>query len=82
MFTMIEDRSDIASRKSLDVIVDLYCRHIWIDARTVNVLSTACMSDKMKVAVGALRFFLGIEERISGLEEEKEIEEETRIVSY
>jgi protein SDA1 len=81
MFTMLEDRSETAARKSLDVIVELYRRRVWLDARTVNVLATACLSDKMKVSVGALRFFLGIEERMEELEEEEKKEEEKRLES-
>jgi hypothetical protein len=48
MFTMLEDRSETAARKSLDVIVELYRRRIWQDARTVNVMATACLNDKAR----------------------------------
>lgn len=33
--------SPLAARKSLDVLCELYRRHVWMDARTVNVIASA-----------------------------------------
>lgn len=44
MYTMLEDGSETAARRSLDVIVELYRRNLWTDGRTVNVLASACLS--------------------------------------
>ena len=57
MFTMLQDASEIAQKKSLDVMIDLYRRGIWKDAKTVNVIAQACLSEG-KVVAPALRFFI------------------------
>ena len=57
MYTMLQDPSEIAQKKSLDVMIDLYRRQIWKDAKTVNVMAQACLSEG-KVVGPALRFFI------------------------
>ncbi|XP_060791347.1 protein SDA1 homolog isoform X1 [Neoarius graeffei] len=59
MYTMLRDSNPIAAKISLDVMVELYKRNIWNDAKTVNVITTACFSKVTKILVGALTFFLG-----------------------
>lgn len=50
----------IASHKALQVMIELYRRNIWNDAKTVNVVAEACTSQiSYKVTVTALNFFLG-----------------------
>ena len=44
MFDLLESDSDLIARKALDVMVELYRRQVWIDARSVNVIATACLS--------------------------------------
>ncbi|XP_020617627.1 protein SDA1 homolog [Orbicella faveolata] len=62
MYTMLRDTNVIAAKKSLDVMVELYRKNIWNDAKTVNVLTTACFSSVTKIVVAALAFFLGKDE--------------------
>ncbi|XP_065826275.1 protein SDA1 homolog [Oscarella lobularis] len=59
MYTMLNDSSTVAAKKSLDVIIELYRRNVWNDAKTVNVVATACLSPTTKVLVAAINFFLG-----------------------
>lgn len=59
MYTMLKDNNPIAAKMSLDVMVELYRRNIWRDAKTVNVITTACFSKVTKILVAALKFFLG-----------------------
>jgi protein SDA1 len=49
MFKMLEDRNAVAAKCSLDVLVSLYKKKIWEDAKTVNVIATACFSSEAKV---------------------------------
>lgn len=49
MYTMLRDNNAIAAKKSLDVMIELYRRNIWKDAKTVNVIMTACFSPVTKV---------------------------------
>ncbi|TNN55539.1 Protein SDA1 [Liparis tanakae] len=48
MYTMLRDSNPIAAKISLDVMVELYKRNIWNDAKTVNVITTACFSKVTK----------------------------------
>ncbi|RYY35179.1 hypothetical protein EON62_02705 [archaeon] len=69
---MLADDSLIAAKKSLDVLVELYRRQVWTDARTVNVMATAVTSKRPKLMVTALKFFLGVGNGIGGGEEADE----------
>ncbi|KAM9841135.1 protein SDA1 homolog [Aulostomus maculatus] len=62
MYVMLRDRNPIAAKISLDVMVELYKRNIWNDAKTVNVITTVCFSKVTKILVAALKFFLGTDE--------------------
>uniref|UniRef100_A0A3B3VLB2 Protein SDA1 n=2 Tax=Poecilia TaxID=8080 RepID=A0A3B3VLB2_9TELE len=62
MYTMLRDSNPIAAKISLDVMAELYKRNIWNDAKTVNVITTACFSKVTKIIVGGLKFFLGKDE--------------------
>ncbi|GAB1601700.1 protein SDA1 homolog [Argonauta hians] len=61
MYEMLKDSNPIAAKKSLDVMIELYRRNTWKDAKTVNVISTACFSKVTKILVAALKFFLSID---------------------
>uniref|UniRef100_U3FW28 Protein SDA1 n=1 Tax=Micrurus fulvius TaxID=8637 RepID=U3FW28_MICFL len=62
MYTMLQDSNSTAAKISLDVMVELYTRNIWNDARTVNVITLACFSKVTKIQVAGLTFFLGKDE--------------------
>ncbi|XP_043078099.1 protein SDA1 homolog [Puntigrus tetrazona] len=62
MYTMLRDSNPVAAKISLDVMVELYKRNIWNDAKTVNVITTACFSKVAKILVAGLKFFLGKDE--------------------
>ncbi|KAL5012793.1 hypothetical protein ScPMuIL_011344 [Solemya velum] len=59
MYTMLRDNDAVAAKMSLDVMIELYRRNIWNDAKTVNVITTACFSKVAKILVAAMNFFLG-----------------------
>lgn len=62
MFSMLNDNNAKAAKMSLGIMIELYKKNIWNDAKTVNVISTACFSKFNKVLVAALKFFLGSDE--------------------
>lgn len=63
MFSMVKDSNPKAAKMSLDIMMELYKKNIWNDAKTVNVIGTVgCFSKITKVSVAALKFFLGTDE--------------------
>ena len=60
MFTMLKDESVMAAKKSLDVMIDLWRRRVWMDAKTVNAVVTACFHKDAKIITVALHFFIGV----------------------
>jgi hypothetical protein len=44
MYTMLADEDTTAAKRSLDVMITLYRKRVWTDAKTVNVIATACLS--------------------------------------
>ena len=61
-------------------MVDLYRKRIWTDARTVNVIATACISNESRLVKTGIRFFLGIEQLID--DDEANEDEEQERASY
>ncbi|KAI9202331.1 SDA1-domain-containing protein [Polychytrium aggregatum] len=59
MYTMLKDSNEVAAKKSLDVMIELYIKHVWDDAKTVNIIAEACLSNMSKLAATAINFFLG-----------------------
>jgi protein SDA1 len=55
---MIQDQNEIASRRALNVMIELYKRRIWNDDKTVNAISEACLNNNPKIVVAACKFFL------------------------
>ena len=72
MFTMLRDNATIAAKTSLDVMISLYQKNVWRDAKTVNVIASACFSKITKIMVTATKFFLGNDED----EEEEDSDDE------
>lgn len=65
--------SDRASPKALWAVKltrEMWKRQLWTDAKPVDVMREACLSDNEKVVIGAVRFFLG------GDKEREEMEDE------
>ncbi|XP_053694729.1 protein SDA1 homolog [Sabethes cyaneus] len=73
MYTMLKDANPKAAKMSIDIMVELYRKRIWNDAKTVNVIATVgCFSKVTKVMVASLKFFLGTDEQ-----NEKDSEEDS-----
>ena len=52
---IVAETSDITAKKSVDIMTELYRKHVWTDARTVNALASATLSESTKVSVCAIR---------------------------
>ncbi|KAG0424300.1 hypothetical protein HPB47_028497, partial [Ixodes persulcatus] len=76
MFTMLKDNNKVAAKTSLDVMIALYKKNIWNDAKTVNAITTACFHKTTKIMATALRFFLGSDDTAEEEDSSSESEEE------
>lgn len=75
MFSMVKDSNPKAAKMSLDIMVELYKKNIWNDAKTVNVLANVgCFSKATKVMVASLKFFLGTDEDDEGSDSDSDKE--------
>uniref|UniRef100_A0A182P491 Protein SDA1 n=1 Tax=Anopheles epiroticus TaxID=199890 RepID=A0A182P491_9DIPT len=64
MYTMLRDTNPKAAKMSVDIMIELYRKQVWNDAKTVNVIANVgCFSKFTKVQVASLKFFLGTDEQ-------------------
>ena len=76
--------TDVAARRATDMVCELYRRHVWTDDRAVAIVASAVQSPNLQVACRAMRFFLGIEEKMAA-DSKKEQEQdwnEANIINY
>lgn len=60
MFSQLKNAMPKAAKMSIDIMIELYKKNVWNDAKTVNVIATlGCFSKFLKVQVASLKFFLG-----------------------
>ncbi|PKS05568.1 hypothetical protein jhhlp_008086 [Lomentospora prolificans] len=69
------DRQSAKALWAVKLTRELWKRQIWTDAKPVDVMKEACLSDNEKVVVGAVRFFLGGDKEREELEDESSDEE-------
>lgn len=71
LFNLVtSDRTSSKALWAIKLTRELWKRQIWTDAKTVEVMKEASLSDNEKVIVGGVRFFLG------GDKEREEMEDE------
>lgn len=56
--TMLFKASPVAAKIAIQIMIELYRKHVWNDAKTVNIIADACLSTHNKIMVAALTFFL------------------------
>ncbi|CRK18242.1 hypothetical protein BN1723_017640 [Verticillium longisporum] len=69
------DRASPKAVWAVKLTRELWKRQVWTDAKTVDVMKEACLSDNEKVVVGAVRFFLGGDKEREELEDDSSDEE-------
>lgn len=73
---MLNDPNKKAARKTLNIMISLYKKKIWNDAKTVNALATTCSSADQKISFASCQFFLSeYEEAEEDSSDEEEIDE-------
>jgi len=71
----VDDATQFAAKKAVDMTAELYRRRVWTDVRTVAVLASGVESTVPNVAAVCMRFFLGVEEKMANDEERQENDE-------
>ena len=69
-----ESATDIAAKRATEMVCELYRRRVWTDDRAVAILASAVESRNATVMCRAIRFFLGIEEKMAEDSKQKEQE--------
>lgn len=69
------DRSSPRAIWAIKITREMWKRQLWTDAKPVDVMKEACLSDNEKVVIGAVRFFLGGDKEREELEDESSDEE-------
>lgn len=74
-----DSASDIAAKRATDLVCELYRRRVWTDDKTVAIVASAVLSNNKTVMSRAMRFFLGIEEKMAQDEQaQQEVDYETK----
>uniref|UniRef100_A0A182QF28 Protein SDA1 n=1 Tax=Anopheles farauti TaxID=69004 RepID=A0A182QF28_9DIPT len=77
MYTMLRDTNPKAAKMSVDIMIELYRKQVWNDAKTVNVIANVgCFSKVTKVLVASLKFFLGTDQPGEDEEDEEDSDRE------
>lgn len=71
MYTMLQDDAH-ASRKSLEVMIELFRKGVWKDSKTVNVIASAIFTKDSKTLHTVLNFFLSPKYEQDDLKQDKE----------
>lgn len=69
------DRDSPRAIWAIKLTREMWKRQFWTDAKPVDVMKEACLSNNEKVVVGAVRFFLGGDKEREDLEDESSDEE-------
>ncbi|PLB37428.1 SDA1 family protein [Aspergillus candidus] len=76
LFNLVtSDRTSSKGLWAIKLVRELWKRQIWTDAKTVEVMKEACLSENEKVVVGGVRFFLGGDKEREEAEDESSDEE-------
>ena len=62
LHTVLAEPHEGCAKRAVALLAELYRRHVWTDARAVNLLGAACHHPSGRVACSALRFFNGADE--------------------
>lgn len=72
LFSMMEDPSEVLVKRGLHVLVDLFRKRIWNDAKCANMIATACFHPSTSVAVIASKFLLDSESKSGDMDGESD----------
>ena len=59
LYSVLADEHEATAKRGLAVLIEMWRRHVWRDARTVNVIASAVFHKSSRVMLASLKFFLG-----------------------
>lgn len=71
----VDDATQFASKRAVDMVAELYRRRVWTDDRTVSIMASGVQSSIPNVAASSMRFFLGVEDKMADDKEREENDE-------
>ncbi|KAI0518393.1 SDA1-domain-containing protein [Xylaria bambusicola] len=75
LYNIVTDKSTPKALWAVKVVRDLWRRRIWDDAKPVDIMRQAAMSDDPKTVASAVRFFLGSDKERDEFEDDSSDEE-------
>ncbi|KAI0203113.1 SDA1-domain-containing protein [Astrocystis sublimbata] len=75
LYNLVMDRSSPKALWAVKVVRDLWRRRVWDDAKPVDIMRQATMSDDPKTVASAVKFFLGSDREREEFEDESSDEE-------
>lgn len=75
LYNIVMDRSTPKALWAVKVVRDLWRRRVWDDAKPVDIMRQAAMSDDPKTVASAVKFFLGSDREREEFEDESSDEE-------
>ncbi|KAI1329275.1 SDA1-domain-containing protein [Xylariaceae sp. FL0255] len=75
LYNLVMDKSTPKALWAVKVVSDLWRRRIWDDAKSVDIIRQATMSDDPKTIAAAVKFFLGSDKEREEFEDESSDEE-------
>lgn len=72
LFSMMEDPSEVLVKRGLHVLVDLFRKRIWNDAKCANMIASGCFHPSTAVAVIASKFLLDSESKSGDIDGESD----------
>lgn len=74
LFTMASDPNQLLVKRSLHVLVDLFRKRVWNDAKCANMIAFTCFHQSMPVAIIAANFLLDSESKTQTAESDDEVD--------
>ena len=59
LYRIVAEDNEMAAKKSMCVLAQMYHKRVWTDANTVNVVASAVFHKSPRITVAALKFFMG-----------------------
>lgn len=75
LYNLVQDKNTTKSIWAVKIVRDLWRRRVWDDAKAVDIMSKATLSDDMKAVSGSVKFFLGGDKEREEFEDESSDEE-------